>query len=339
MPHFQRLLFLLVLLLPTGLANAQKAPFTIHTIALPKDIADRNNQFSGLYRRNNQLFLLSESRLQERAEAKVYALELTSIAGQLAQKSQELAYKKYSIRNLEKIRARLDSVGQIYEGLESMTMLDDVAYFSIETTTPSAYCYVIRGVVDDASTSITLDTRYLVPLAKPALTNGTHIYNAGFEALTSYNHNLLLLFEYNYFSHDNYAFELPEAAATNDIPHYIPVDRLPFRVTDMVYEGKNRFTAINYFYNGADDSVYRTPPNDPSTRFIQDGAGYKNYCQLISLKYKHNKVRWKPLFELPKEYMTYNWEGLAPYNGGYFLINDKYGPSNQSTLLYLEKRE
>lgn len=338
MPRFQRLLSLLVLLLPTGLASAQKAPFSIHTITLPKEIADRNNQFSGLCIRNNQLFLLGESRLQERAEAKVYALELSSIMGQLAQKTQEVAYKKYSIRNLEQIRARLDSVGQIYEGLEAMTMLDGVAYFSIETTTPSAYCYVIKGVVDDASSSITMDTRYLVPLAKPVLTNGTHIYNAGFEALTSYKQNLLLLFEYNNFSHDNYAFELPQAAATTDIPRYVPVNQLPFRVTDMVHTRKNRFAAINYFFNGNDDSVYRTAPSDPNTKFIRAGEGYQNYCRLITLQYKRNKISWKPLFELPREYMTYNWEGLAAYKGGYFLINDKYGPSNQSTLLYLQER-
>jgi hypothetical protein len=335
MPRFQRLLLLLILLLHTGLASAQKAPFTIHTIALPKEIADRNNQFSGLHIRNNQLFLLGESRLQERAEAKVYALELSSIT---AQKSQEVAYRKYSIRNLDQIRARLDSVGQMYEGLEAMTMLNDVAYFSIETTTPSAYCYVIKGVVDDATTSITIDTRYLVPLAKPALTNGTHIYNAGFEALTSYKQNLLLLFEYNNFSHDNYAFELPQAAATNDIPRYVPVARLPFRVTDIVHTGKNCFTAINYFFNGPDDSVYRTALSDPNTKFIRAGEGYQNYCRLISLRYKRNKISWKPLFELPREYMTYNLEGLAAYKGGYFLINDKYGPSNQSTLLYLQKQ-
>ncbi|MBX0292068.1 hypothetical protein K3G63_16585 [Hymenobacter sp. HSC-4F20] len=339
MPHLSRLL-LFVLVLQTAVATAQKAPFTFHPIRLPKEIADRNNQFSGLQVRNNQLLLLSESRLQERAEAKVYALDLASIDSQLAQKlpEQELAYRKYLIRNLDTIRARLDSAGQVYEGLEGMTMLGEVAYFSIETTTPSAYCYLIKGVVDDATASITIDTSYLVPLAKPALTNGSHIHNAGFEAISTYNQNLLLLFEYNYFSHDNFAFQLPAAAATPDVPHYVSVARLPFRLTDMVHTGKNRFTAINYFYNGAEDSVYRSPAPDPNTRFIRSGTTYQNYCRLISLKYKGNNVSWKPLVELPKEYMTYNWEGLAAYHGGYFLINDKYGPSNQSTLLFLQKK-
>ncbi|SNC67503.1 hypothetical protein SAMN06265337_1973 [Hymenobacter gelipurpurascens] len=331
--------FLLVALLSASLcATAQKPPFIARTITLPKEIADRNNQFSGLFIRGSQLFLLGESRLQERAEAKVYAVDLVSLDGQLAQKSREVAYRKYSIRNLDKIRAHIDSICQVYEGLEGLTMVGNTAYFTIETTTPSAYCYLIKGTVDDAGATITIDTRYLVPLAKPALTDGSHIHNAGFEAATGYNKSLLLLFEYNYFTHDNYALRIPDATDLPDIPQYVPVARLPFRVTDLVYEGKNCFTAINYFYNGDDDKVYRPTPADPNTRLVLQGGKYENYCRLISLRYKRGKVSWKPLFELPREYMTYNWEGLAAYKGGYFLMNDKYGPSNQSTLLYVQKR-
>lgn len=333
----KRLLFL-ALALQASFAGAQKAPFTVRTISLPAEIADRNNQFSGLYLRNNQLLLLAESRLQEQAEAKVYALDLPSVEAQLTQKAGELAYKKYAIHNLDKIRAQLDSTGQQYEGLEGLTILDDVAYFSIETTTSSPYCYVIKGVLDDARSTITLDMQYLVPLPRPTLTNGTHIYNAGFEAMSSYRESLLLLYEYNYFTHDNYALTLPNAAATPDIPQYVPMQRLPFRVTDLVPVGKNRYTAINYFFSGADDSVYRPAPVDPNTKLVRRDTKYQNYCRLISVQYKRNKISWKPLYELPREYMTYNWEGLAAYRDGYFLINDKYGPSNQSTLLYLQKK-
>ncbi|AHJ96469.1 hypothetical protein [Hymenobacter swuensis] len=337
MSHFKRFL-LSCLLLTATLAHAQKAPFTFHTIPLPPEIADKNNQFSGLYLRPNELLLLSESRLQERAEAKVYGINLGSIDNQLAGKAKTVGYRKYSILGLDRIKARIDSACQLYEGLEGLTMLGDDAYFTIETTTASTYCYLIKGRLSEENASITIDTRYLVPLAKPALTDGTHISNAGFEAATGYNQSLLFLFEYNYFTHDNVAFRLPTAAIRNDIPHYVPVARLPFRVTDLTYKGKNRFTAINYFYNGADDSVYRTPSPDPNARFLRNGSGYQNYCRLISLRYRHDKITWKPLFELPREYMTYNWEGLAAYRGGYFLINDKYGPSGQSTLLYLQKK-
>ena len=36
--------------------------------------------------------------------------------------------------------------------------------------------------------------------------------------------------------------------------------------------------------------------------------------------------------------MGYNWEGIAAYKAGYFIINDKYTPSRpyRTTLLYLQ---
>ncbi|UOR05775.1 hypothetical protein MUN82_01435 [Hymenobacter aerilatus] len=335
-----RIALVLLLLLPATLTSAQrKAPLSIHTLRLPAEIADRNNQFSGLFTYGNQLLLLSESRLQDRAEAKVYGIDLPSLDRQLADTTQALTYQKYAIQHLDKIRARLDSACQEYEGLEGITLVGDTAYFTIETTTPSTYCYLIKGAVHAASATIVLDTDYLVPLPKPALTDNSHIHNAGFEAATGYNKSLLLFFEYNYFRHDNYALRIPNATRLPDIPQQVPVQRLPFRITDLVYEGKNRFTAINYFYNGADDSVYRPTPTDPNARLVLDGNGkYQNYCRLISLHYKRDKISWKPLLELPREYMTYNWEGLAAYRGGYFLINDKYGPSGRSTLLYMGRR-
>ncbi|MDU0371692.1 hypothetical protein ACFPAF_14910 [Hymenobacter endophyticus] len=331
-------LLLIALLLAQLPVCAQKASFTIRTISLPPEIADKNNQFSGLFLRGKELLLLSESRLQDRAEAKVYGISLGSLDDQLAGRSTTAAFKKYRIQGLDRIKARIDSACQLYEGLEGLTMIGNDAYFTIETATQSAYCYVVKGLLSEESATITMDTNYLAPLAKPALTNGTHIHNAGFEAATGYNQSLLFLFEYNYFTHDNVAFQLPTAAVRNDIPHYVPVQRLPFRITDLVYEGKNRFTAINYFYKGDEDSVYRAPGTDPNARFIQNGSSYHNYCRLISLRYRRDKITWKPLFELPREYMTYNWEGLAAYRGGYFLINDKYGPSGQSTLLYLQRK-
>jgi hypothetical protein len=336
-PTLQRAAALALLLLPATLVSAQKAPFAVRALRLPAEIADRNNQFSGLYLRGNQLLLLSESRLQEGAEAKVYAVDVPSVEEQLTTPTRELTFKKYAIRGLDQIRVRIDSACQVYEGLEGLTLLGDVAYMAIETTTPSAYCYLIRGTVDDASASIAVDARYLLPLPKPALGTNTHVHNAGFEALSSYNQRLLALFEYNYFDRDNYAFELPTTPAAEP-PRSVPVAQLPFRVTDMVALGGKRFTAINYFYKGDEDSVYRPAPDDPNSELVRDSSGYRGYCRLISLRYQGDKVSWKPLFELPAEYWTYNWEGLAAYNDGYFLINDKYGPSNQSTLLYLQKQ-
>ncbi|AII51080.1 hypothetical protein N008_03665 [Hymenobacter sp. APR13] len=326
-------------MLPAAFATAQPTARPPQTIALPPELADKNNQFSGLYLHGRELLLLSESRLQEQAEAKVYGLPLASLNRQLTGQPRELPYHKYPIRGLDQLRARIDSLGQVYEGLESLTVLNGELYFTVETATAAPYCYLIKGRFDAAHTAIQLDPAYLVTLAKPALPNGAHVYNAGFEALARYRRHLLLLFEYNAFPPDNKALLLPAAATRPTQVQSVPVAALPFRVTDMVRTGRGRYTAINYFFNGPDDSVYRPAPTDASSRLVLDSAGrYQNYCRLVSLRYRRRKLRWEPLLELPRSYMTYNWEGLAAYRGGYFLLNDKYGPSGQSTLLYIKQK-
>ncbi|WBO85018.1 hypothetical protein [Hymenobacter yonginensis] len=325
------------LLLPAAFATAQPTPRPPQTIALPPELADKNNQFSGLYLHGRELLLLSESRLQDQAEAKVYGLSLASLNRQLSGQPRELPYCKYPIRGLDQLRARIDSLGQVYEGLESLTVLNGVLYFTVETATAAPYCYLIKGRFDAAHTAIQLDPEYLVALARPALPDGTHVYNAGFEAMARYRRQLLLLFEYNAFPAGSQALQLSAAATTAAQLRAVPVVALPFRVTDMVRTGRGRYTAINYFFNGPDDTVYRPATTDANTRLVLDSAGrYQNYCRLIRLRYRRRQLRWEPLLELPRPYMTYNWEGLAAYRGGYFLLNDKYGPSGQSTLLYIK---
>ncbi len=323
------------LFLPAGLAQAQpKPPPLARLIQLPTELAERENQFSGLCTYRGQLLLLSESRLQEQAEAKVYGLALTDLDRQLAGSTAQLPFRKYTIRGLDQARARIDSAGAIYEGLEGLVMLRDTAYFSIETVTAAPSCYLVRGVFDEARSLIQLDSSYFLALPKPLLPNGTHAYNAGFEALARYRQELLLLFEYNYLPHNNYALALRQRTIR---PVALPP--LPFRVTDLEPTGRRRFTAINYFFNGPSERVYRMAAPDPNARLIQDSTGrYQHYSRLISLRYKRHGINWKPLLTIPVEYQTYNWEGLAAYKRGYFLINDKYGPSGQSTLLYLRRR-
>ncbi len=323
-------------LLPIGRSYAARPtpPLLARTIRLPAELANRDNQFSSLYTYHGQLLLLSESRLQEQAEAKVYGLRLVDLDQQLTGTAEELPFRKYAIRGLDKARARIDSAGAIYEGLEGLTILRDTAYFTIETATVAPNCYLVRGVLDETQNIIQLDSSYLVALPKPLLPNGTHAYNAGFEALASFRQELLLLFEYNYLARGNYALALHHSIARR-----VALPPLPFRVTDIERTGRRRFTAINYFFNGASDSVYRMSAPDPNAQLIQDSLGrYQHYSRLISLRYKRNRIKWKPLLALPAEYQNYNWEGLAAHRGGYFLLNDKYGPSGQSTLLYVRRR-
>jgi hypothetical protein len=76
----------------------------------------------------------------------------------------------------------------------------------------------------------------------------------------------------------------------------------------------------------------------PNTKLITENGVFKNYCRLVDIELKGNKVSWRPLWEFPVPYRSYNWEGIAAYKGGYFIINDKYTPARpyKTTLLYLQ---
>lgn len=350
MPPLLRRLFLAALL-TTGLtAQAQSPAFDPRPLQLPAELADRNNQFSGLSLYRDKLLLLAESRLQDAVpgEPKIYALPLAALEQQLAPASEKpagkkkpkqpapLPYQKLRLVNLEQLRARMDKEAPAYEGLEALTVVGETAYITVETHDNRPYCYLLRGRIDEAAGAVVLDPAYLVPLPRPLTTQGQYIHNAGFEALTTYQDRLLMLFEYNYFSPENHLFELRDVPAYHNVLRPVPTDTIPFRVTDVTQVAPGRYTAINFFFKGDEDSVYRAPAD---RRLIQQATqgGYHSYARLLSLTYDGQRLRWQPLYELPAAYQDHNWEGLTYYKEGYFLINDKYGPGNQSTLLYLRK--
>src|SRR5688500_17820549 len=112
-----KFLLFLLFLLPFSLTIAQKKQFTIHNLSLPAELESGNNQFSGLYIHNEKLFLLSECRLQENAEAKLYAINLSDLDRKINDTSYALPYKKYHIYNLEILFNKINAAGQNYEGL------------------------------------------------------------------------------------------------------------------------------------------------------------------------------------------------------------------------------
>src|SRR5438105_5028055 len=64
--------------LTTGI-KAQDKHFSIHFIALPPELSYYDNQFSGLQIANKKLYLMTESRLEDNREPKLYAIDLTDI--------------------------------------------------------------------------------------------------------------------------------------------------------------------------------------------------------------------------------------------------------------------
>ncbi len=319
-------------------SKAQEKGFDVIKIGLPATISYYDNQFSGMFIQNEKLFLLSESRLQDSAEAIVYVLKLADVNRKMLDTNYRMHFDNYLIKNLQLLREKMEALGDVYEGLEAMYMDGDNVYLSVETTTPSKNCYLLRGNLYD--NAIFLDLAFLLPMPKPTTPTGKHIYNAGFECLTMIDLSLIGIYEYNSFAdNNNAAIAITPQSYTTALYQKVSMQPIPFRITDITKTGKNTFIAINYFYKGGGpDTIYRVPQSDKKNdQLIRDENGYKSYCRLIKLKYKNYKFTWEPFWEFPKEYMGYNWECIAEYNGGYFVMNDKYTPSKpySSVLLYL----
>ena len=229
---------------------SQKKDFTVLNISLPPEISYYDNQFSGLYIFKENLFLMSESRLQDSAEAKLYAIKLADLEHKMIDSAFILPFRKYHIYNLEFLRDKMKVKGDEYEGLEAIVIDKKMVYFSVETTTPSDNCYLLKGIIND--TAVILSPDFLVAMAKPVLPGGNHVYNAGFEALTLLQKNVYLaFFEFNYFpEHNDIRWITPSLFINNANYHPLSINKLPFRITDITKTAKNKFTAINYFYKG-----------------------------------------------------------------------------------------
>jgi hypothetical protein len=331
--------FILTLFGLNHVCLAQKQNFTVHKFKLPAEIAYYDNQFSGLFIQGKNLIIMSESRLQDNAEAKLYTIETADLEKQLADSNYILPYKKIQIQNLDFLRERMTKKGDDYEGLEAITITDDYVYLSVETATPSDNCYLLRGKLQD--TTLVMDKLFLAPTPKPFDANNKHIYNAGYEAITVIDDIVFNIFEYNSFiNNNNFAIGVLPVSPSLVAYQKNVVTELPFRITDITKNGKNNYTAINYFFKGGgEDSVYRVSNYDAvNNKLIKTNNEYTSYTRLISMSYKKGKFIWEPLWEFPTDLMSYNWEGIAAYKKGFFVINDKYTPAKpyKTVLLYLK---
>lgn len=318
-----------------GSSFSQDKQFTTHKINLPSELSYYDNQFSGLQIANKKLYLLSESRLEDKQEAKLYAVNLTDIEKQLADTSYVLPYEKIVINGLDNLAEQMNNEGQVYEGLEAFIINGATVYFSVETNTPSPYCYLLKGKFDGNKISL---QSTLTRVLKPSKPDGSSIYNAGFEAITLVKKNIFAFYEYNYFD-NNYVYRYNKNLKPRS-KDSLDIKKLPFRITDITPIGNNHFTAINFFYKGeGGDTVYRVPQSDINDSLIKSQDVYHDYVRLIDIDFKNKHFSWKPLWTFPKEYTGYNWEGIAAYKKGYFVMNDKYTLTRPyaSVLLYLDE--
>ncbi|PZP42273.1 MAG: hypothetical protein DI598_17120 [Pseudopedobacter saltans] len=305
---------------------------------------------------------MSECRIEDKSPAYIAFASLRDVDKAIKDSNYVPPFYRIALIGLDTISDILESRNQVYEGLEAMAICGNTYYFSIETNTPSDSCYIIKGELIDST--ILLNTQLFLAIAKPKDENGKHIYNTGFESMEIKDGNVYAFFEYNYFNNGNYVVMADLSLDAASLQR-IPIEKIPFRITDVSWDKKaNCYWGINYFYQGGGgDTIYRVPENDPNYSFMhapyvtssdafkgnKDSlqkayhsyakANIRSYCRIVQIKEKDNRFTFKSFADLPFQYWAYNWEGLARYKKGFFLMNDKYTPKRPyfSDLLFLEK--
>lgn len=341
MNQFFKFYFVGFLYLFSSATVLSQQDFSIHKIKLPDEVAFYNNQFSSIQVLGNTLFLISESRLQDSAEAKMYVAQLDNLKKNLKDTNRILPFTKFTIRHLDVLRNKIKAAGGDYEGIEATIIENEVVYFSIETETASPDCYLLKGYWKNQS--VELDTSFLIATPKFTGADGKAIYNAGYEAMVKNGDDIFAFYEYNSFPNENYVRVLDKYSFVgNKCQHLFPIQPLPFRITDITAIGNNHYTAINYFFSGGGpDAVYRPDTNDSlNNQLAMRNGKYKSFSRLIDVNITDSIISWQPIWNFPEQFSGHNWECIAAYRNGYFIMNDKYTTVKPycSELLYLERK-
>lgn len=358
--RFFKDIFLLSLAIFLSCHISAQEHFKVSKIKLPADISYYDNQFSSLYIAKDNLFLMSECRIEDKSPAFIAYADLHQVNKAIKDSNYTPFFHRIALRGLDTISDILKNRNQVYEGLEAMAIDKNSYYFSIETNTPSDSCYIVKGDLVDSA--IHLNTTHFLTIAKPKDENGKAIYNTGFESMEIKGNKLFAFFEYNYFKDGNDVVTA-DLSLDNQSLKRIPIAKIPFRITDVSWDKKgNCYWGINYFYQGdGGDTIYRVPENDPNYRLMYpyvpprkpctmsdkkwtDMKNYnskkiRSYCRIIKFMETNGQFTYTPFDDLPEKYWAYNWEGLARYKNGFFLMNDKYTPQRpySSELLFLSR--
>lgn len=287
-------------------------------IALPPDINNIDEQFSGMTMYDHRLYLLPQygdnKKLELDKHFTIYSILADSIGRVIDGKDQALTrYRPIRVTNLEKLK----SVVNHYQGFEAITIVDNTVFLSIETSCYTDkskfcydYCYILKGKLNATKNEIIINTNSLKPIKRPF-----NKKNAGFESLTYLptEKKLLAYYEYNGSAKGGIGY-LIDTGFANIQPVNTPF--LPDRITDIAATSDDKIYGINFFYG--------KPPHED-----------RSYGHIVMLN-KRTSMNWitlKSRFPI----LNNNWEGIALYRKGALLITDaNNNPAQLSTFGYVK---
>ena len=316
------------------------------TIPLPLTLRSVNEEFSGMAKLGNRIYLLPqyggfyESKLD--GDFNLYSLRADSISRVIDGKDDTslTCFNTLKVRNLEKLP---DFIKKIYQGFETLTLVGNNVYMAMETADTAANCYLFRGAIDTVKKEIDIDYKNYLNIKRPF-----YIDNAGYESITwlPQENKLIAFYEFNASPGGNAAYLID--TSLKKAPQPITTPFLYFRNTDAVTAPGGGIYALNYFYNGdyneyLNNGLVKNPENEiknaiPSLRNDLDkNRQYlksNTFARVIYLKnYRQKKWKQVAVFDGFKK----NWEGITLFNKGALIITDANRSTKQlAELAYVE---
>lgn len=300
---------LLLLITQTVYAQLDTLPITI-------DVKYRmNEEFSGIAVKGDSLYLLPQcsgwgsSKYIYRFSAKDALDNATDSTKPAIRAIKIRLYGLDALKNVKQVRNN-------YDGFEAIAIVGDSCYILIESKSKDPVCYLVKAVFDGDALIVQPNP---VELRKPRQKN-----NVGFEAMyyDAITKRLKIFFEYNGFdtAPDTTSMGYEVNTSMNSVAKFT-VPRLPFRLTDITIDKAGDVYGINFYWGGEYGQYLQ---------FAADSLNALDKFPAISLKNDPNQYygrivrlrnnEWTSMGDL---YSTkINWEGIAAYNNGFFLITD-----------------
>lgn len=282
--------------------------------------AGRKAEISGLTYYNEHLIILPQ--YPDRVGDALYAIhisELESWLGGNGAKPIEPESIEFTAKGLE----RFNETGS---GYEAIVFNGNDVYLTIESTVDDEMAgYLVKGIIDEEMTKITLDANTLVKLPSQ-----TKLHNYADEAILYYNGSIITLYEVNgkninAHPHANVVNPLSLSRAEIDFPN------VEYRITDAAQpDSMGIFWAVNYFYGGDEELK-----PDFDFEFQKFGIG-KTHSQtehverLLQFQITDSSIvrtGSAPIqMKHPEGTHGRNWEGIAYIEGVGFIVATDYYP-------------
>ncbi|NJP05259.1 MAG: hypothetical protein HC837_06330 [Chloroflexaceae bacterium] len=210
-----------------------------------------------------------------------------------------------------------------FEGFEAITIVDNVAFLTIEAFSNGiTSSYLISGTINPDLMMLTLNTDHIV-----SLETQSNIDNISNEAILSADDRIVTIYEVN----GRGVNSSPVTREFNrdlELVGTMPFPPLEYRVTDATrVDRDNRFWVINYFFPG---DTALLPERDPLVEVFGQGqthALFDHVERLVELQYNKNGITLTntPPIQLVLEADARNWEGIVRFDEqGFLLVTDTF---------------